>query len=627
MPVVGFLRSTSAAPFANLVTAFRKGLNEAGYVEDQNVAVEYRWAEGRHDRLPALVADLIRRKVDVFVGNNLAALAAKAPTTTVPIVFASGSDPVTDGLVASLNRPGGNVTGVSFTSGVLGPKRLELLRQLVPGAKTIAMLANRSTAETVTERSDVQAAALAIGQQLVVLDASSDQDIEAAFATFIQRGAGALLVGTGAFLNSHRVRIVALATRQALPVVYPLREYVEDGGLMSYGTSINDAYRQAGVYAGRILKGEKPGDLPVMQSTKFELVHQPQDRQDARHRNPANAARPRRRGHRMIRRRDLITLLGGAAVTWPLAARGQQPAMPVIGALHGVSASEWSHYIAGLRSGLSDAGLVEGRNLTIEFRWADGQFDRLPGLAADLVDRKVAVIVAGGSVVAVRAAMAATRTIPIVFTTAVDPVVTGLVASLNRPGGNATGITSSLTELEPKRLELLHELIPTAAKVALLVNPNNPGLAQAIIAGMQTAARRLALKIIVLSAGTEYEIEKALANPVDQRAVALVIGGDAYLLSRREQMSALALRHAIPTMFPLREGAVAGGLMSYGSNLRDMYRQAGVYVGRIIKGERPADLPVVQPTKFELVINLKTAKALGLTIPPTVLAIADEVIE
>ena len=272
MPVVGFLRSTSAAPFANLVTAFRKGLNEAGYVEDQNVAVEYRWAEGRHDRLPALVADLIRGKVDVFVGNNLAALAAKAATTTVPIVFASGSDPVMDGLVASLNRPGGNVTGVSFTSGVLGPKRLELLRQLVPGAKTIAMLANQSTAETVTERSDVQAAALAIGQQLVVLDASSDQDIEAAFATFIQRGAGALLVGTGAFWNSHRVRIVALATRQALPVVYPLREYVEDGGLMSYGTSINDAYRQAGVYAGRILKGEKPGDLPVMQSIKFELV-------------------------------------------------------------------------------------------------------------------------------------------------------------------------------------------------------------------------------------------------------------------------------------------------------------------------------------------------------------------
>ena len=328
----------------------------------------------------------------------------------------------------------------------------------------------------------------------------------------------------------------------------------------------------------------------------------------------------------MGRREFVAALLVGAAVS-PVAAHAQQPTMPVVGALHGVSAAEWSHYIAGLRSGLSDEGLVEGRNVTIEFRWADGQFDRLPGLAADLVDRKVAVIVAGGSLVAVRAAMTATRTIPIVFTTAVDPVVTGFVPSLNRPGGNVTGITTAHTELEPKRLELTHELIPTATKIALLVNPNNPRLAQAIVGDIQTAARRLALEIIVLSAGTEYEIEKALVSVVDQRAVALVIGGDAYLASRRDQISALALRQAIPTMFPLREAVIAGGLMSYGSNQRDMYRQAGVYVGRIIKGERPADLPVVQPTKFELVINLKTAKALGLDVPDRLLALADEVIE
>jgi ABC-type uncharacterized transport system substrate-binding protein len=272
MPVVGFLRSTSLAEATHLVTAFRQGLKEAGFVEGQNVAIEFRSAEGQNDRLPALVADIIRRPVAVIVGNIAPALAAKAATTTVPIVFATGSDPVRDGLVANLNRPGGNVTGVSFLSDVLGAKRLEVLRQLVPKATTIAMLVNPNIPNTEAERSDVQAAALAIGQQLIVLDVSSDRDIETAFATFVQRGAGALLVGTGAFMNSHRERLVALAARHALPASYTLREFVVAGGLMSYGTSITDAYRQVGIYAGRILKGEKPADLPVMQSTKFELV-------------------------------------------------------------------------------------------------------------------------------------------------------------------------------------------------------------------------------------------------------------------------------------------------------------------------------------------------------------------
>src|SRR5450759_2789806 len=272
MPVVGFLRSPSLADATHLVIAFRLGLKEAGFVEGQNVAIEYRSAENDRDKLTALVSDFTRRPVVVIVGDNPSALVAKAVTTTVPIVFATGGDPVSDGLVASLNRPGGNVTGVSFISGVLGPKRLELLRQLVPRAKTIAMLVNPSTAETVTERSDVQAAAQAIGQQLIILDVSSDRDIETAFATFVQRGAGALLVGTGGFMFSNRERLVALAARHALPANYFLREFVVAGGLMSYGTSITDAYRQVGIYAGRILKGEKPANLPVMQPTKFELV-------------------------------------------------------------------------------------------------------------------------------------------------------------------------------------------------------------------------------------------------------------------------------------------------------------------------------------------------------------------
>jgi len=272
MPVIGFLRSTSLADSTHLVTAFRQGLKEAGYIEGQNAAIEYRWADNQIDRLPALVADLIGRRVAVIVGNNAAALAAKAATSTVPIVFAYGGDPVIDGFVASLNRPGGNVTGVVFIQGALGAKRLELLRQIMPKATTIAVLVNLNSAEQEAERRDVQAAAQALGQQLIIRDARNDRDIETAFATFVERGAGALFAGTGAFLFSNREQVVALAARHALPASYGLREFAEAGGLMSYAASIPDAYRQAGVYAGRILKGEKPADLPVMRSTKFEFV-------------------------------------------------------------------------------------------------------------------------------------------------------------------------------------------------------------------------------------------------------------------------------------------------------------------------------------------------------------------
>jgi ABC-type uncharacterized transport system substrate-binding protein len=272
MPVIGFLRSTSLADATRLVTAFRQGLKEAGFVEGQNVAVEYRSAEDHPDRLPALVAELISRQVAVIVGNQSSALAAKAATTTVPIVFATGADPVQVGLVASLNRPGGNVTGVNFFTTVLGPKRLELLRQLVPKATRFGMLVNPNNPDTEAERRDVQASAQAIGQQLIVLDVSSDRDIETAFANFVQRGAGALHVGTGAFLFSNRERVVALAARYAVPASYGDREAVAAGGLMSYGPSIVDAYRQVGLYVGRILKGAKAADLPVIQSTKFEFV-------------------------------------------------------------------------------------------------------------------------------------------------------------------------------------------------------------------------------------------------------------------------------------------------------------------------------------------------------------------
>ena len=272
MPVIGFLRPSSLNDSKNFVASFRQGLKETGFVEGQNVALEYRYADNQGDRLPALAAELIRRPVAVLATASSAALVAKAATTTVPILFTGGGDPVRQGLVTSLNRPGGNVTGVTFLAGQLGTKRLELLRQIVPKATTVGVLVIPNFTESEDERRDLQTAAQIIGQQLIVFDVSNERDIDQAFASFAQRGVGAVVVGSGAFLTSKRNEVVALAARHALPASYSLREFADAGGLMSYGTSITDAYRQIGVYAGRILKGEKPGDLPVLQSSKFEFV-------------------------------------------------------------------------------------------------------------------------------------------------------------------------------------------------------------------------------------------------------------------------------------------------------------------------------------------------------------------
>jgi len=328
-----------------------------------------------------------------------------------------------------------------------------------------------------------------------------------------------------------------------------------------------------------------------------------------------------------MRRREFIMLAGSAAATWPLAARAQQPAMPVIGFLNSSSLDTYSHLLRAFRQGLKDNGYVEGENVTIDYRWADGQLDRLPALANELARRQVATIVATGGAHSALAAKAATSTIPIVFVVGEDPVRLGLVASIARPGGNMTGINFFVYELAAKRLALLRELLPAATRLAVLVNPANAAHTEATLKDVEIAARTIGLQIQIVNASTSREIDGAFAGFARERADALFVLPDPFFIMRRVQIVQLAARHAIPAAYPVRDFAEPGGLMSYGTNTMDAWRQAGIYAGRILKGAKPAGLPVVQSSKFELVINASTARMLGLTVPDKLLATADEVIE
>jgi putative ABC transport system substrate-binding protein len=326
-----------------------------------------------------------------------------------------------------------------------------------------------------------------------------------------------------------------------------------------------------------------------------------------------------------MKRRKFIGLLGGAAA-WPLAARAQQPAMPVIGFLNTASSAPFANLVDAFRRGLEDVGYVEGRNVSIEYRWAEGRYDRLPAFAAELVGRPVAVLVATGGEPAIVAAKAATSHIPIVFATGSDPVARGFVASFNRPGGNITGTTQLTSALSAKRIGLLREVVPNADPIGVLINPSFPASAD-VVKDAQDAASQIGVRLVLLSAATEGEFEPAFASLIRERVRALLIGADPFFNSRRGQLVALAARHAVPAIYEWREFAAAGGLMSYGTRLSDAYRQVGIYSGRILKGDNPGDLPVVRPTKFELVINLHTAKTLGLAVPNAMQLVADEVIE
>ena len=556
-------------------------------------------------------------------GGPAPAIAAKAATTTIPIVFLVPEDPVRLGLVASLSRPESNLTGVNFFFGELVAKRLELLRELVPAMANLAVFvnpANPARAEFLVR--EVELAGRAMGLQVQVFNASTTSELNAAFATFARQRPDVLFVSPDPFFVVRRVQLANLAARYAIPTSFSARDYVEVGGLMSYGTNVDDAYRQVGVYAGRVLKGAKPADLPVVQSSKFELVINAQDRTDARPRNSAVAARPHRRGDR-VRRREFITLLGGAAAAWPFAVRAQQgQRVRRLGVLWPGASAPAPPRLKLFREGLREAGYIEGHNLTIELRYSRRGAQYLPELAAELVRLDVEVIQASGDF-APKVAQKATGTIPILAFTD-DVLGADLVSSLSRPGGNTTGLTILSPELSVKRLEILSEIVPGLSRVAALWDPTS-GNSQ--VSMTEIAARAKNIQLQVLKVQHRDDLAEAFAAARNAEAQALNIFASPFLSSLSGEIIGVSAAQRLPAIYQWKEHVESGGLVSYGPSLVQLWRQAGTIAAKLLKGAKPADMPVEQPTKFELVVNTRTAKAIGINLSQSLLVRADEVFD
>ena len=505
-----------------------------------------------------MAAELVRRRVAVIatIGTN-PAFAAKAATLTIPIVFLSAEDPVRLGLVASLARPGANLTGINWFLGEVAAKRLDLLRELVPGAARIAVLVDPTNATTnESTLRDVEAAAHSLGLQIQIHQCQHQPRDRCGLCKFCARAARRpVLAVIAAFFVDRRVQLALQALLHKVPAIYPVRDFAEVGGLMSYGASMRDT-----LSSGRRLYWSHPQwrqtDGPAGRAgEQVRAGHQRRDRQDARPYRAADAARHRRRGDRVTtKRRKFISLVGGAVAAWPLMARAQQLAMPTIGYLSARSPDDTTHLVAAFRRGLIGTGFAEGRNVTIEYSWALGRYDRLPSMAAAFVRRRVSVLATSGGYPAALAAKAATATIPIVSTFSGDPAESGLVASLNRPGGNVTGVTLLTAMLEPKRLGLLRDVFPQATAIGVLLNPNFPP-AESQLRGVQSAARTMNLKIHVLLASTDHDIDQAFETVVHQRVQALAVAADPFFDTRREKLVALAARHSVPTMYQFREKA------------------------------------------------------------------------
>ena len=578
----------------------------------------------------ALLADLIRRRVAVIAtpASHPATLAAKAATSTIPIVFGVGEDPVKLGLVASLARPGGNATGVNSFSFEVDAKRLGLMHELLPKANRFAVLLNPAGASSAEATSKaLKEAAPTLGLDIVFFNATTADEIDAAFAAFARARPDALFIAGDGFFASRSVQFATLAARERIPASFSTRVLVEAGLLMCYGPDIVDTFRQVGVYTGSILKGAKPADLPVLQSTKFEFVINRQTAKSLGLEIPPAAARPRRRGDRM-RRREFITLLGGAAA-WPLAARAQQgERVRRIGIIVGGPAAgdvEGQARIDAFRQAMELLGWTTGRNLQIEYRWGMADPASIRKYAAELVGSAPDVILSSGAA-SLAQLLQETRTVPIVFVNVADPVGGGFVNSLSRPGGNATGFMSFEYSLSAKWLELLKQIVPAITRAAVLRDAALT-LGTGQFAVIQSVASSVGVEVSPINVHDAREIERAIAAFARSPNGGLVMTSSPFMARHRELIIGLAARHKLPAVYPFRTYVTDGGLISYGPDTIEQFRRAAGYVDRILKGEKPADLPVQAPTKYELVINLKTAKALGLEVPPTLLARADEVIE
>ena len=624
MPVIGFLQRS--APIRTDFADFRDGLKALGYEEGRNIRIEQRYARLDLDRLRSYAQELVAMNVRALVTDGWVTIqAAMAATKTIPIVSAFIPGPTQFG-IATLNRPGGNLTGLSSFVDELGAKRLELLKELVPAARRIAILRDRDNVNLVSMRL-IEDVAKAIDVNLRDFVAAGPDTWPGVFASMTDYRPDALLQLTNAAFASNPKEMAALAVARRLPTLYGEREFVEAGGLMSYGTSLSDQWRSAAGYVDKISQRRQGRRSTHRAADQIRSCDQSQDRESDRPRCADSDPAACHRGDRM-KRRKFLGMLGGAAAVWPLAGRAQQAErMRRIGVLLPAAADdpEYQARVAAFHQGLALLGWTIGRNVRIDTRWATTDAAEIRRHAAELAALAPDVILAPAATT-VGPLLQATRTVPVVFPSIVDPVGAGFVDSLARPGGNATGFMNFEYSIGGKWLELLKEIAPGVTRVAILRYAATPsGVGQFGI--IQSVAPSLRVEVTPVNMRDAPEIESAVAAFVRAPNGGLIVTASPLAQRHRDLIVTLAARHKLPAVYFDRVFAAAGGLISYGPDYIDQYRRAAAYVDRILKGEKPADLPVQAPTKYELVINLKTAKALGLEVPATLLARADEVIE